>query len=203
MTRRARLLFLLLLTPWLAAGCGLLSEMLEDTVHEAVVGASRRGEIAKIALFAARGADLDEPDAFDNHWTPLQHAVHKEQTASVRVLLEWGANPDATQPGNGTPLFMAADSKSPAIVELLMNAGADVEWQGPGGRTPLTQAVSGGALWDLTDRPLLGGCRTETVRTFMTTYAHLRVPKTPAGEAAVGWARAHNCAEVLRLIHVN
>jgi ankyrin repeat protein len=177
--------------------------MLDDNVHDALRGAARRGDVAMITTFAARGADLDEPDAGNNHWTPLQHAVHKEQADAVRVLLEWGADPDATQPGNGTPLFMAADSKNPSMVELLIDAGADAEWQGPGGRTPLTQAVSGGAFWDLTDRPLFGGCRTETVRVFMAAYAHLRVPDTGAGNTAVGWARAHNCSDVLRLIHRN
>jgi len=185
-----------------AAGCGIVHEMITDNFHEELVYRARNGDVTEIARIAARGLDLDQPEGA-NHWTALQHAVHKEQAESVRVLLEWGATPDASQPGNQTALFMAADSKDPAMVELLINAGADVEWQGPGGRTPLTQAVSGGALWDVTDRPMLGGCRTETVRAFMKAYPRLRVPDTETGKTAVTWARAHNCTEVLRLIDVN
>jgi ankyrin repeat protein len=184
-----------------ASGCGLLSAMLVDDLHAGLVGAARRGDVATLTRLAAEGLDLDQPEG-DHHWTPLQHAVHKEQAASVRVLLEWGASPDATQPGNGTPLFMAADSKDPAMVELLINAGADVEWEGSGGRTPLTQAVSAGAPWDLADRPLLGGCHTETVRAFMKAYPKLRMPRTGAGKTAEMWARAHDCPEVLQLIDV-
>lgn len=185
-----------------AAGCGIVHEMITDNMNEELVYQARRGDVTAIAKIAASGTDLDVPEG-SNHWTALQHAVHKEQAGSVRVLLEWGADVDATRPGNQTPLFMAADSQDPTMVELLINAGADVEWQGPGGRTPLTQAVSGGALWDVTDRPLLGGCRTDTVRAFMKAYPRLRVPDTDTGRTAVSWARAHNCTEVLRLIDVN
>ena len=192
----------LLLASLCTAGCEIVHEMITDNFHEELVYRARMGDVATIARLAARGLDLDVPQG-SNHWTALQHAVHKQQAGSVRVLLEWGAQPDLTFPGNQTPLFMAADSKDPAMVELLINAGADVEWQGPGGRTPLTQAVSGGALWDVLDRPVFGGCRTETVRAFMTAYPRLRVPDTPTGKTAVTWARVHSCTEVLRLIDVN
>jgi ankyrin repeat protein len=174
-----------------------------DSPHELLMWAARNGAADAIALLAARGADLNEPDAGRNHWTPLQHAAHKQQPDAVRALLEWGAEPDATQPGNTTPLFMAADSADPTMARVLLEAGADPAWIGPGGRTPLTQAVSGGALWDVTDRPLLGGCRTATVQAFMTMYPRLRVPDNRMGNTAVMWARAHDCAQVLRLIDVN
>jgi ankyrin repeat protein len=174
-----------------------------DDPHELMMWAARNGAVDAIALLASRGVDVNQPDAGRNHWTPLQHAVHKQQPGAVRVLLEWGAEPDATQPGNTTPLFMAADSMDPTMVELLLDAGADAQFAGPGGRTALTQAVSGGALWDLTDRPLLGGCRTATVRALVTANPDVRVPTTPVGKRAVTWARAHECAEVLKLIDVN
>ena len=192
----------LLLASFIALGCNVIHEMITDNLNEELVYQARRGDVTKVARLAARGLDLDVPEG-GNNWTALQHAVHKEQAGSVRVLLEWGATPDATRPGNQTALFMAADSNDSTMVELLINAGADVEWQGPGGRTPLTQAVSGGALWDITDRPLFGGCRTDTVRAFMKAYPRLRVPDTQTGKTAVMWARAHNCHEVLRLIDVN
>jgi hypothetical protein len=169
--------------------------------HELMMWAARNGAVDAIALLAGRGVDVNERDAGRNHWTPLQHAVHTQQPGAVRVLLEWGADPDATQPGTITPLFMAADSTDPTMLQLLLDAGADVHFTGPGGRTALTQAVSGGALWDVTDRPLLGGCRTATVRALVAADPSLRVPqRTKAWNAAVWWARIHDCTEVLSLV---
>jgi hypothetical protein len=84
---------------------------------------------------------------------------------------------------------MAADSTDPTMLQLLLDAGADVHFTGPGGRTALTQAISGGALWDVTERPLLGGCRTATVRALVEADPALRVPqRTKAWNAAVWWA---------------
>jgi len=172
-----------------------------DDPHELMMWAARNGAVDAIALLASRGVSVNERDAGRNHWTPLQHAVHTQQPGAVRVLLEWGADPDATEPGTITPLFMAADSTDPTMLQLLLDAGADVHFTGPGGRTALTQAISGGALWDVTDRPLLGGCRTATVRALVTADPGLRVPqRTKAWNAAVWWARMHDCREVLSLV---
>jgi hypothetical protein len=169
--------------------------------HELMMWAARNGAVDAIALLASRGVDVNERDAGRNHWTPLQHAVHTQQPGAVRVLLEWGADPDTTEPGTITPLFMAADSTDPTMLQLLLDAGADVHFTGPGGRTALTQAISGGALWDVTDRPLLGGCRTATVRALVAADPSLRVrQKTKAWNAAVWWARIHDCTEVLSLV---
>jgi hypothetical protein len=171
-----------------------------DSPHELLTWAARNGAADVIAFLAGRGADVNESDAGRNHWTPLQHAVHTEQPAAVRVLLEWGADPEATSSGNPTPLFMAADSRDPMMVKLLLDAGADPTFSGPGGRTPLTQAVSGGALWDFGDRPLFGGCRTEIVRTMLAPYPALRAKNTKAWHAALWWARVHDCEDVLSLV---
>jgi ankyrin repeat protein len=180
-----------------AAGCGILHDTITGDVNEELVYAARNGDVHSLERLAAHGLDLDAPKGA-THWTALQHAVHKEQAGSVRVLLEWGADPDATVSGNTTPLFMAADSTDPAMAELLIDAGADVDWHGPGGRTPLTQAISGGALWDVTDRPILGGCRPRTVRALLAAGAR-RTPATRAWNQAIYFARLHDCEDVLAL----
>lgn len=174
-----------------------------DELHRVLVWAARNGATDALAVLLDAGADLNRRDTAGNRWTPLQHAIHKQQAAAVRALLEWGADPDTADPGGVTPLFMAADSLDPTMVELLLDAGADPRLEGPAGRTALTQAVSGGALWDLTDRPLLGGCRPATVRALLAHDPTLKVPATPAGRHAIGWARAHDCVDVLTLIDVN
>src|SRR5262245_37231616 len=84
---------LLLFVALSAAGCGIVHEMITDNLNEELVYQVRRGDVAQVAKLAAMGVDLDVPEGVNN-WTPLQHAIHKQQTDSVRVLLEWGAQPD-------------------------------------------------------------------------------------------------------------
>src|SRR5207237_1701772 len=111
-----------------------------------------------------------------------------------------GADANRATPGGLTPLLMAADDPDPTIVDLLLAHGANPHVEGPDGRTPLTQAVSGGALTDFTDRPLLGGCHPATVRALLTHDPTLGLPDTFAGRQALWWARFHDCAAVLTLI---
>jgi ankyrin repeat protein len=171
-----------------------------DSPHELMMWAARHDAADVIALLASRGVDVNERDAGRNRWTPLQHAVHTHQKTAVRVLLEWGADPNAVEePGQLVPLLMAAGDRDPGIVELLLAYGADPRYVGEHGDTPLTRAVSGGALSDI-DAPLFGGCRTATVRALLAADPGLRVPDSPDGHRAIWWARFHDCEEVLSLV---
>src|SRR5262245_9438682 len=107
---------------------------------------------------AARGVDLNAssvtkrpfifPDIDHARWTALQHAVQKQQPEAVRVLLEWGAEPDATPPGSvATPLFIAAKNNDRTTVKLLLDAGADVTWT----VRASAQAEPGGPLWHVVE----------------------------------------------------
>jgi hypothetical protein len=89
------------------------------------------------------------------------------------------------------------------MVKVLLEYGADPRVEGPNGATALTQAVSGGALSDITDPPLLGGCHPETVRAFLAHDPDLKIPATFAGRHAIWWARFHGCEDVLRMVGSN
>ena len=154
----------LLLAAAVCASCGALSPSAEDLrndPHGHLVWAARRGDVAAIRTLAASGIDLDASTAtplgfvfpdFDHiRWTALQHAVQKHQVDAVRVLLEWGADPDAIEAGAiNTPLFIAAFDKDPTIVRLLVDAGADVERS----RKAVTQEGPGGPLWHIVEHLL-------------------------------------------------
>ena len=171
-----------------------------DSPHELMMWAARHGAADAIAFLAARGVDVNERDAGRNRWTPLQHAVHTHQKAAVRALLDWGADPNAVEEeGQLTPLLMAGGDSDPGIVQLLMAFGANPRYVGEHGETPLTRAVSGGASSDV-DAPILGGCRTATVRALLAADPDLRVPDSPEGRRAIWWARFHDCEEVLKLV---
>jgi ankyrin repeat protein len=171
--------------------------------------AARTGAVDVMTALLDAGADVDARDA-RHEWTAMQHAIHTQRVDAVRLLLDRGADPNAkTHPEALTPLLMAAGDRDPAIVKLLLAHGADPRHQGEWGDTPLARAVSGSPLMDI-DRPLLGGCRAETVRALLAQDPALRLPDNLAGRLALMWARVHVaaehdpgelCADVLQLLN--
>jgi ankyrin repeat protein len=152
-TRRAALL----LAAAMCASCGAYSPSVDDLrndPHGHLVWAARTGDVAAIRALAASGIDLDSssktplifvfPDFDHVRSTPLQHAVRKQQVDAVRVLLEWGADPDAREAGSlTTPLFIAVFNRDSTIVQLLFDAGADVNLS----RRAVIEDGPGGPLW--------------------------------------------------------
>src|SRR5947209_7807389 len=173
----------------------------DGSATTALIWAARSGAVEAMTALIDAGANVNHRDS-RHRWTVLLHAIHTQQPAAVRLLLQRGADPNAATPGGVTPLLMAADDPDPTTVRLLLAHGANPLVEGPGGVTPLTQAVSGGALTDFTDRPLLGGCHPATVRALLAHDPSLAIPKTFAGRQAVWWARFNKCTEVLRLVDV-
>lgn len=153
--------------------------------------AARAGDVARIRALAAAGADLNAPDAGGTRWTPLLHAVHRNQRQAVRVLIEAGADVNRASPSGLSPLEMAAGNGQVDIVRQLLAAGANAREPGV-----FTAAVSGGALSDI-DRPLDGTCNPEIVRLLLERAPDLRLPRTARGHLAYLFARVNQCAAVL------
>jgi hypothetical protein len=158
-----------------------------------LAGAAREGDVITLRRLVAAGADPNVQDPGANRWTPLLHAIHKGQLASVDTLLTLGADP-ARQVNGMPPLLMAVGTGNVAIVRRLLEAGADPT----GDDRIMLAAVSGGALSDL-DNPLLGRCNIEVVKALQTRAADLRVPRGPRGGMAMVLARFNHCRDVVAL----
>lgn len=93
-----------------------------------IFSAVAMSEVASIRAIAARApADLDRPmDRTNHHRRPLHLAVVSKQPESLAVLLELGADPEATDEAGLTPLDQAALSGETAMVQALLAAGATV-----------------------------------------------------------------------------
>jgi ankyrin repeat protein len=78
-----------------------------------------------VALLLARGADVDARGAGWMTGTALHSAASARDAASVRALLDAGADPNARQSTGYTPLHSAAHNGDAASVRALLSAGAD------------------------------------------------------------------------------
>src|SRR5215472_18000925 len=138
-------------------GCGFLPISVSP-----VIDAARSGNVAEIHALAAKGASLDEPGGV-NGWTPLMHAIHKDQLPSVRTLLELDADVNLSA-GGTTPLIMAAGYGYTDIVEALLKAGADARATARNGTNALEAAFGGSPDFD---HFTVGRCQTATVQALL------------------------------------
>ncbi len=72
-----------------------------------------------------------------NDGTPLMHAAAEGDLATMRLLLEYGADPNARNERNELPLGFACTYEHWAAAELLVERGADVNGIEDEGRTHL------------------------------------------------------------------
>ena len=159
--------------------------------------AARTGDVDTILALARAGHDVNQRDPGLNHWTPLLHAVHKNQRRAVDTLIAAGADVNAGTQAGFTPLMAAVGNGQAPIVRQLLAAGADL---GRGDEL-LAIAVSGGALTDI-ENPLLGRCSPAVVRALLDRAPGLRVPRNTRGRLALWLAQAQGCSEVIRLAKI-
>ena len=157
-------------------------------------------EVARLLL--ANGADPNTPD--DSGFTPLlQAAANGDRSAAmVKLLLEHGADPNATcrdklrtvkngtvRLGRLTPLLLAAPHANYETVSMLIKAGADVNAQDVRGMTPLALAVA-------TDH-----ADPRIVRLLLASGADPTIASVE-GETAADWAGKYGDPEILSAFHL-
>ena len=130
------------------------------------IGAVRSGNVAEVRQMLAQGADPNAPEGA-NDWTPLMHAIHKNQIGSVAALLDGHADPNRAVNGE-TPLMMAAGYGYTPIVRLLLARGADPRIRDLDGETAVDYAIVG--MTDL-DRFTFFSCADDSVRALIAANA--------------------------------
>jgi ankyrin repeat protein len=145
----------------------------------ALCDAVRAGDTAAVRQLVAKGADPNAPSG-NNDWTPLLHAIHTHQTASVTALLDAGADVNRAGHDGVTPLMMAAGYGYDDTVKVLLQRGAK----------PNVAALD----WALTgatdiDRLTIFSCQDSTVRLLRGA-----APALQSTAGARRWARFKRCA---------
>jgi hypothetical protein len=153
------------------------------------IGAVRSGDVAEVREMLARGADPNAPEGV-NDWTPLMHAIHKNQLGSVGALLDGHADPNRAVNGE-TPLMMAAGYGYTPIVRVLLAHGADPRIRDADGETAVDYAVAG--MTDI-DRFTFFSCADDTVRALLAAHA----PRTVTRRTH-RWGTIKRCASVALL----
>jgi ankyrin repeat protein len=115
-------------------------EKTESTSSPASQGMLHRAvkdeDIRAVRQMLDPGADVDVNEKDDDGYTPLANAAFRDNILIVKLLLDRGADANASN-----PLFYAVDSYE--VVKLLLDNGADVNRRIEDGRTPLHAAVAG------------------------------------------------------------
>ncbi len=165
-------LFILVVCVTLLAGCFAISRHMPS-----LIVAAREGDGPAIREIVKRGCDPNAAYGALN-WTPLMHAISRNQIESVKALLDSGADVNRTgdyetEPRTKqlrvTPLMMASGYGYTPIVELLLQRGADPAPADSDGNRALDYALTGMLYRTLFE------CHDSTVRALIAAHAPLQV----------------------------
>ena len=124
-----------------------------------MINASADGDVATIRRLVAEGADVNvqgDGRRKTEDGRPLHFAALNGHVDAVRVLLELGADKEASADDGGRPLYLAAQNGHVAVVKTLVELGADKEAATADGGTPLHVAAGHGHVETVTALVELG-----------------------------------------------
>lgn len=96
----------------------------------------------KVSSLLSRGADIEARNSIIGG-TPLHSATFRGSPATVKLLLDRGADVNARANDGNTPLHFAASLDRTDIAKLLIEAGAALDMKNTDGETPLRLAAYG------------------------------------------------------------
>lgn len=90
------------------------------------------------------GADVNAASQNDMHVSPIHSAVAAGNTNLVKILINHGADINATQAGGFTPLHAAAQIGNEELIKFLLEQMADINAMTDSGKTPMELAIASG-----------------------------------------------------------
>ncbi len=152
--------------------------------------AAAEGDLSGIRRYLAAGHSV-KVCSLDEKWgrgsTPLHLACEAGEVEAARLLLNAGADADATDRlDHWTALHRCASEQQAATLRLLLEHGATVDSFGHEGETPLHMAAMGGF--------------TEGVRLLLKAGADPNLREGPMGETALHHAAGNLSAGCVRLL---
>jgi ankyrin repeat protein len=158
----------------------------------ALILSARAGAVPAVETLLRYGADPNLRGGA-NAWTPLMHAIHKNQPGAVVTLLDRGATVDSRGPSGETALMMAAGYGYTPLVVLLLERGANPRAETAGGYNVLAAALGG--VPDI-DRFTIGSCQAGAVRALKRKDPSLHLPDNlwaRAAQFSAGVAKLRGC----------
>jgi ankyrin repeat protein len=112
-----------------------------------LIEAAEAGATDFVIVLLGRGAAINQADTYRGHVTSLQYAAQRGHLATIRTLVEHGANLNAQDQWGYTALWYAATCHGGHrdIVDFLLRSGADPALADSEGRTPLDWATMNSA----------------------------------------------------------
>ena len=109
---------------------------------QAIIVASYCGDDFMVSEILCTDVDKDVRDALGA--TALHAAMYQSNLKVVKLLLDYGFDPNARDTAHGyTPLHLAVIANNPAAAQLLMQYKADTSIKDLDGLTPLAKAREG------------------------------------------------------------
>src|SRR5436305_13325597 len=121
------------LTTWVGFGAPWLEDTPPDPALERLLRAISRGDLVLMKVEPRNRTALNDRDSVGAN--PLMHAAFEGNPASMKLLLEAGADPNLANYRGATALLWAADDL--AKVRLLVDHGAKPDVRTSEGTTPL------------------------------------------------------------------
>ena len=121
-------LALLLAGGALAAGTGFAQvapTAAEAARYQGLHGAAQAGDVARIAVLAASGADLNARD--DHGRTPLHVATFAKQRGAIEALVKAGAKPDLLESDRYDAVTIASVANDEETLRLVLSLGASAK----------------------------------------------------------------------------
>ena len=144
--------------------------------------AAERGDSERVRHLLAKG---DDPDASQvDGMRALHWAVHHDDLATAKLLVESGAEVQVSNRYGVTPVSLACVNGNREMVELLLDAGADPNATLRGGETALMTAARTGKVGP--------------VKALLERNADVRAREEIGRQTALMWAAAEGHADVVR-----